>query len=104
MEGEFLFNLKNTLRKRLSGVLLPKEIRDDLKPQQNELTSLLRRTVEYGESNSVLVVGMKGSGKSLLVKRCLNDLCGIGKQYLVVQLNGFLQTDDRYWFVSAVMI
>jgi len=95
MENDFIFEVQSVLRQRLSGRLLPDEIRDDLKIQQNELTSLLRRTVEYGESNSVLVIGMKGSGKSTLVRRCLNDLTGIGKQYLVVKLNGFLQTDDR---------
>ena len=92
---DFICDIKNTLRQRLSGRLLPDEIRADLKPQLIELTSLLRRTVEYGESNSILVVGMKGSGKSMLVRKCLNDLSGIGKQCLVVELNGFLLTDDR---------
>ena len=92
---EFIFNVKNTLRKRLYGKSLPNQCRDDLKPQVDQLATLLRRTVEYGESNSVLVVGMKGSGKSMMVRKCLEELSVTHKQYLVVRLNGFLQTDDR---------
>lgn len=93
---DFLFPTKHLLRRRLSGHSLPEQCRADMQQQQIELSALLRRTVDYGESNSVLIVGMKGSGKSTLIRKCLLDINVSNKQFLVVNLNGFLQTDDRY--------
>ena len=95
MADSFLLELKCTLRRRMCSITVPEKFRDDLKPQLAELTSLLQRTVEYGESNSLLVVGMKGSGKSALVQKALKNISLTKKHFLVVQLNGLLQTDDR---------
>uniref|UniRef100_A0A6Q2Z3R2 Origin recognition complex subunit 4 n=1 Tax=Esox lucius TaxID=8010 RepID=A0A6Q2Z3R2_ESOLU len=62
------------------------------------LLELLRRTAVHGESNSVLIVGPRGSGKTMLLKCVLRDLLevkDVNKNVLQVHLNGLLQTDDR---------
>lgn len=67
-----------------------------LEKEYNTLHSLLTATINAGESNSLLLLGSRGSGKSLLVEHALHDLeqqfCG---DFHVVRLNGFLQTDDK---------
>ncbi|EDO42930.1 predicted protein [Nematostella vectensis] len=64
----------------------------------SELSKLINRCAEYGESNSVLIIGPRGSGKSLLVKDVLKDLSKsktAKENMLQVYLNGLVQTDDR---------
>lgn len=59
---------------------------------------MLRRTATSGESNSVLVIGPRGSGKSKLIKHVIAELLlddHIRENLLQVHLNGLLQTDDR---------
>uniref|UniRef100_A0A8C2XQM4 Origin recognition complex subunit 4 n=1 Tax=Cyclopterus lumpus TaxID=8103 RepID=A0A8C2XQM4_CYCLU len=62
------------------------------------LLELLKRTAVHGESNSVLIVGPRGAGKTMLLKCVLRDLQEekeAQKNLLQVHLNGLLQTDDR---------
>uniref|UniRef100_A0A665TCN4 Origin recognition complex subunit 4 n=1 Tax=Echeneis naucrates TaxID=173247 RepID=A0A665TCN4_ECHNA len=62
------------------------------------LLELLKRTAVHGESNSVLIVGPRGAGKTMLLKCVLRDLLEeteAQKNLLQVHLNGLLQTDDR---------
>uniref|UniRef100_A0AAY4CFF4 Origin recognition complex subunit 4 n=1 Tax=Denticeps clupeoides TaxID=299321 RepID=A0AAY4CFF4_9TELE len=62
------------------------------------LLELLRRTAVHGESNSVLIVGPRGSGKTMLLSYVLRELLeekDVNKNVLQVHLNGLLQTDDR---------
>lgn len=63
------------------------------------LLDLVRRTVEKGESNSLLVLGPHGVGKTALVRRALSlaaaQVSGWMENVVVVQLNGLLQIDDR---------
>ncbi|XP_028662359.1 origin recognition complex subunit 4 [Erpetoichthys calabaricus] len=66
--------------------------------QQKHLLELLKRTVVHGESNSVLIIGPRGFGKTMLLNSVLTELLGmkhIKGNVLIVQLNGLLQTDDR---------
>nr|XP_014286112.1 origin recognition complex subunit 4 isoform X2 [Halyomorpha halys] len=61
-----------------------------------ELLSLLKRTVSNGESDSALIVGPRGCGKSTLLDSVLNELSNSeSNEYLVVKLNGLVQTDDN---------
>ena len=60
-----------------------------------ELYTVIRRTIEFGENNSALIIGPRGSGKThvlcyaldrikeyLVAKNCENDL-------ILVKLSGF---------------
>lgn len=68
-----------------------------LSSQYKSLHSLLAATVTAGESNSLLLLGSRGSGKTLLVETALSDLQGgsNAEDFHVVRLNGFFQTDDK---------
>ncbi|KAJ9499734.1 origin recognition complex subunit 4 [Exophiala xenobiotica] len=67
-----------------------------LRSQYSTLHSLLSATIAAGESNSLLLLGSRGSGKSLLISHALSDLTrSYGDDFHVVRLNGFFQTDDK---------
>lgn len=71
---------------------------EELHHEERQLLDLLRRTATSGESNSVLVIGPRGSGKSKLIKHVIAELLlddHIRENLLQVHLNGLLQTDDR---------
>ncbi len=55
-------------------------------------SALVRATVSSGESNSVVVVGPRGTGKTAFVHDVLSSVEG---DAILVRLNGLLQTDDR---------
>jgi hypothetical protein len=60
------------------------------------LHTLLRTTISSGESNSLLLLGSRGAGKSLLVSTALSNLHrDLSPDFHTVRLNGFIQTDDR---------
>ncbi|XP_050388384.1 origin recognition complex subunit 4 [Patella vulgata] len=86
-----------TLRQRLSQFSSPLSI-TGLEKEKKQLYDLIHRTSTTGESNSVLVIGPRGAGKSMLLKTVLSEL-GAEKDFkqnlLQVHLNGLLQTDDR---------
>lgn len=66
--------------------------------EQRQLLDLLKRTATSGESNSVLVIGPRGSGKTTVIKSVIAELLlndHIRENLLQVHLNGLLQTDDR---------
>lgn len=75
-----------------------------LKDEWHMLHSMLHATVKSQESNSCLLIGASGSGKSLLVDSVLDSICkSIGadapsssnRPYYHVHLAGTLQTNDR---------
>lgn len=65
--------------------------------QAAQLEELITRTVQIGESNSALVIGARGIGKSAVVDTILDSLSssGVLGAGIVVRLSGLLQTDDR---------
>ncbi|XP_062550599.1 origin recognition complex subunit 4 [Armigeres subalbatus] len=68
------------------------------------IRDLLFRTAEHGESNSALLLGPRGCGKTTLVTSVLADLLpeeNFCKNTLIVYLNGLLHTDDRLALKSA---
>ncbi|CAK6970846.1 origin recognition complex subunit 4 [Scomber scombrus] len=95
--GECFTELQRILRERLCHQQLPdKPV--GLEAQHKNLLELLKRTAVHGESNSVLIVGPRGAGKTMLLKCVLRDLLEekeVHKNLLQVHLNGLLQTDDR---------
>ncbi|XP_063285472.1 origin recognition complex subunit 4 [Pelobates fuscus] len=69
-----------------------------VKSQHKHLVELLKRTVIHGESNSALIIGPRGSGKSMLLKDALQEVLEINQikeNALQVLLNGLLQTNDK---------
>ena len=67
-----------------------------LASQQATLTNLLRSTIVSGESNSLLMLGPRGAGKTLLLEHVLKELDEEHSSlFHTVRLNGFFQTDDR---------
>jgi origin recognition complex subunit 4 len=52
---------KNIIKKKL---LLPESVFRGQEKERIHLLELLRRTVEMGESDSVLLIGPRGSGKT----------------------------------------
>lgn len=68
----------------------PKEFADVL--------SLFRRAMEHGESNSALLIGPRGCGKTTLVECVIEALqrdCLAFDDSVIVRLNGYVHMDDR---------
>ncbi|XP_066089079.1 origin recognition complex subunit 4 isoform X2 [Saccopteryx bilineata] len=66
--------------------------------QYKHLIELLKRTALHGESNSVLIIGPRGSGKTMLINHALKELMEVedmSENVLQVHLNGLLQINDK---------
>ncbi|KAI4490951.1 hypothetical protein M0802_010625 [Mischocyttarus mexicanus] len=62
------------------------------------ILDLLKRTIEMGESNSALLIGPRGSGKTTLINSVLVELSTLKffkDNALIVNLHGLVHTDDR---------
>lgn len=71
--------------------------------ERKQIYDLLHRTLEFGESNSALLIGPRGSGKTKLVNNVLSELEELPhfkNNCVIVYLNGFLHTDDKLALVS----
>lgn len=67
-----------------------------LEPEYRTVHQLMEQTVVAGEGNSLLLLGSRGSGKTMLVETAIQSLSRDHKDdFHVVRLNGFLHTDDR---------
>uniref|UniRef100_A0AAG5D1Z7 Origin recognition complex subunit 4 n=1 Tax=Anopheles atroparvus TaxID=41427 RepID=A0AAG5D1Z7_ANOAO len=72
--------------------------------EREHVRDLLQRTAEDGESNSVLLLGPRGSGKTTLITSVLAELLPqqtFHRNTLIVYLNGLIHTDDRQALKSA---
>ncbi|XP_033020279.1 origin recognition complex subunit 4 [Lacerta agilis] len=95
--GECISKVQRILRERFchqsqNGKLFGTEL------QYKQLLELLKRTAINGESNSVLIIGPRGSGKTLLtchVLKKLMEVKEVRENTLQVHLNGLLQTNDK---------
>lgn len=65
--------------------------------QANLLRSLLKSTVKQIESNSVLICGPRGCGKSTFVEQCLKSECD-PNQTEIIYFNGFMDTEATKLF------
>ncbi|XP_074885089.1 origin recognition complex subunit 4 isoform X1 [Buteo buteo] len=66
--------------------------------QYRHLLELLKRSTVHGESNSALIIGPRGSGKTALLNHVLRELTEmkqVRENLLEVHLNGLLQTNDK---------
>uniref|UniRef100_A0A8C8R901 Origin recognition complex subunit 4 n=1 Tax=Pelusios castaneus TaxID=367368 RepID=A0A8C8R901_9SAUR len=95
--GECISQVQRILRERFchqypNGKLFGVEL------QYKHLLELLKRTTIHGESNSALIIGPRGSGKTMLLNHVLKELMEIKQvreNLLQVHLNGLLQTNDK---------
>ncbi|NXQ73820.1 ORC4 protein, partial [Quiscalus mexicanus] len=77
-----------------------------LEQQYRHLLELLKRTTVHGESNSALVIGPRGSGKSALLNHVLKDLREmeqVRENLLEVHLNGNCQFLMKNPFLSGLL-
>lgn len=87
-------NIISLLLSRLNGKELPNEL-CGLDNQYHSLFTLLRQTVSSGESNSCLLYGNRGTGKTALINTVLRDLRRLYPEFCIVKLNGLTETTDR---------
>ena len=67
-----------------------------LDEEYTKVSNLIAHTVTAGESNSMLVIGARGSGKTALVNHILHEQAvQHPNDFHVVRLNGFIHTDDK---------
>ncbi|KAF8938520.1 origin recognition complex subunit 4 C-terminus-domain-containing protein [Dissophora ornata] len=113
MTIEDLVTLAQTaISARLSERTLPSAL-IGLDEQYKKVHGLMRRTIEMGESNSCLILGPRGTGKTMLVRQAIQEVeqefrilatddldqsmnvDETRKEFMVIHLNGMVQTDDR---------
>ncbi|XP_039183779.1 origin recognition complex subunit 4 [Crotalus tigris] len=95
--GECISKVQKILRERFCH-LNPNGKLFGLEHQYKQLFELIKHTAINGESNSVLIIGPRGSGKTLLVCHVLKkllDIKEVKENVLQVHLNGLLQTNGR---------
>ncbi|GFO48373.1 origin recognition complex subunit 4 [Plakobranchus ocellatus] len=96
-EFDPVLEVQRVLRMRISQMNTPPSI-CGYEKERRQLYDLIKRTAVSGESNSMLLIGPRGCGKSMVIKDVIKKLYedeNIKQDLLLVQLNGLLQTDDR---------
>ena len=58
------------------------------KTAEEELLNVFKSVIENGENNSALVIGPRGSGKTHLIRKCLDKVCTAMNEVLLVNLSG----------------
>lgn len=67
-----------------------------LEEEFEKVYQLVEQTVVSGEGNSMLIIGSRGCGKTMLVEKVISDLSEDNREnFHVVRLNGFIHTDDK---------
>ncbi|CAH0551731.1 unnamed protein product [Brassicogethes aeneus] len=72
--------------------------------EKKQIFDLLKRTITHGESNSALLIGPRGAGKTTLVNNVLQELKDLkyfDSDAILVELHGLVHTDDRMALKSA---
>ncbi|KAG5863340.1 hypothetical protein JTB14_000249 [Gonioctena quinquepunctata] len=86
------------IRNYLKNSILKNKIFSGYQEERNQVFDLLLRTVQYGESNSALLIGPRGSGKTTLLKDVLSELQKdrkFSENSITVKLHGLVHIDDR---------
>lgn len=84
----------------MSNIQLEDNTEDDDVDQTNTSTSqnldeLLSGTVERGEGNSCLLIGPRGTGKSMMLERALPKVSSGDSPPIIIRLSGWVQQNDR---------
>ncbi|WPG99556.1 Hypothetical protein R9X50_00237300 [Acrodontium crateriforme] len=68
----------------------------NLDEEYTKVGNVVGQTITAGESNSMLLIGARGSGKTAMIKKILQEhTVKHADDFLVVKLNGFIHTDDK---------
>ena len=68
----------------------------NLESEHSKVSNVITQTITAGESNSMLLIGARGSGKSALVDQIMHEQTRRHQDdFHVVRLNGFIHTDDK---------
>ncbi|XP_059783780.1 origin recognition complex subunit 4 isoform X3 [Balaenoptera ricei] len=97
IQAEYLSQVQRILRERFCHQS-PHSNLFGVQVQYKHLIELLKRTAIHGESNSVLIIGPRGSGKTMLINHALKELMEVeemSENVLQVHLNGLLQINDK---------
>uniref|UniRef100_A0A1B6LXP6 Origin recognition complex subunit 4 n=1 Tax=Graphocephala atropunctata TaxID=36148 RepID=A0A1B6LXP6_9HEMI len=83
-------------RKRLKEKIISSTMScDRFTKECEQLQYVLERTIKHGESDSVLLIGFQGSGKTTILNHALDTIRQSGhEEFITVQLNGLIHTDD----------
>ncbi|XP_050076228.1 origin recognition complex subunit 4 [Anopheles maculipalpis] len=96
--------LETTRRFLKSRLMMDRATFHGYEAERQNIHDLLERTAEHGESNSALLLGPRGIGKTTLVVSVLAELLTKETFYrncLIVYLNGLVHIDDRLALKSA---
>ncbi|KAI5200867.1 hypothetical protein AUEXF2481DRAFT_2088 [Aureobasidium subglaciale EXF-2481] len=67
-----------------------------LEEEHAKIAALVHQTIVAGESNSMLVIGARGSGKTAVVESILREQARENPDlFHIVRLNAFIHTDDK---------
>lgn len=68
----------------------------NLSDEYTKVNAVINQTITAGESNSILLIGARGSGKTALVNQILREQAKEHPDdFHAVRLNGFIHTDDK---------
>ncbi|KAF2207684.1 hypothetical protein CERZMDRAFT_122646 [Cercospora zeae-maydis SCOH1-5] len=68
----------------------------NLDDEYAKVANVIVQTITAGESNSMLLIGPRGSGKTAMVDQIVREQSKThGDDFHVVRLNGFIHTDDK---------
>ena len=68
----------------------------NLSDEYSKVNTVISQTITAGESNSMLLIGSRGSGKTTLVNHVLREQAKEHPDdFHAVRLNGFIHTDDK---------
>ena len=94
LSPEHLSLVQKSILEKLTG---KRPIRlTNLDDEYTKVSSLITQTITAGESNSMLLIGTRGSGKTALVNQILREQrVKHLDDFHIVRLNGFIHTDDK---------
>ncbi|XP_047105535.1 origin recognition complex subunit 4 isoform X1 [Schistocerca piceifrons] len=94
-DGRNFHIARNFIKQKILHSYVPHEYYE---AAHKQVADLFKRTVETGDSDSLLLVGPRGSGKSNLVHTVIKELLeepSFTGAALMVELNGFIHSDER---------
>ncbi|KAJ1918420.1 origin recognition complex subunit 4 [Tieghemiomyces parasiticus] len=86
--------VRNELLSVLNERRQPREL-VELDETYAKIRNLVEKTVLESESNSALITGQRGAGKTTLIRKAVEDLAQRTTDFQVIPLNGLIHTDDR---------
>lgn len=93
-EGRHVGSIQQILMQRLARKRPMRLV--GMKDEYAKVSRLVEQTVTAGESNSMLLIGARGSGKSAMVNQAIREQNAQHRDdFHVVRLSGFIHTDDK---------